>query len=296
MSHQPPPPHSPPPPPPHSQQQQQHQQQHQQQSQLQLQQPPHQLQLQQHQIIYFPSIAQTHPTPSVLPQTSSSSSIKPPKPPAQCSYCGMTFKKLEHCQRHERTHTLARPYACTVCLKTFARQDTLNRHLRLHSRPDDGTAPRPKKRPSRPSVSVSSSSGPDLFPPITTTSLLNPQLAQASDQAHDRTRPGRERGFSLSAVEQHSTLEPYSMPILSAQQQLLGPATHQNWNSTHPPVTDPIPPELTLNSSPLLNNLSLGPLTPLDSSLLAGLNAYTLTDVSASDNQPPMSAPATCTS
>ncbi|GAA5925616.1 C2H2-type zinc finger protein [Sporobolomyces koalae] len=65
-----------------------------------------------------------------------------------CSYCPMTFKKLEHAQRHERTHTLDRPYSCDACGKTFARQDTLHRHARLHSRTtEEGPAGKgPKKR------------------------------------------------------------------------------------------------------------------------------------------------------
>ncbi|GAA6042131.1 hypothetical protein JCM8097_003125 [Rhodosporidiobolus ruineniae] len=65
-----------------------------------------------------------------------------------CKYCDMSFKKLEHLQRHERTHTLDRPYACDTCSKTFARQDTLHRHSRLHARKDDDAPPLkgPKKR------------------------------------------------------------------------------------------------------------------------------------------------------
>ncbi|GAA5993825.1 hypothetical protein JCM5350_007866, partial [Sporobolomyces pararoseus] len=76
-----------------------------------------------------------------------------------CSYCPMTFKKLEHAQRHERTHTLDRPYSCETCGKTFARQDTLHRHTRLHSRTtDEGPAGKgPKKR--RASTSSTSKAG-----------------------------------------------------------------------------------------------------------------------------------------
>lgn len=55
---------------------------------------------------------------------------------SMCSYCGMTFNKKEHLQRHERTHTLDRPYHCDFsgCGKSFARRDTLTRHIRLHQR------------------------------------------------------------------------------------------------------------------------------------------------------------------
>ncbi|BGO91630.1 hypothetical protein NBRC10512_008077 [Rhodotorula toruloides] len=56
---------------------------------------------------------------------------------ATCRYCDMTFRKLEHAQRHERTHTNDRPYTCDKCGKTFARQDTLHRHGRLHLRDND---------------------------------------------------------------------------------------------------------------------------------------------------------------
>ncbi|GAA5947379.1 hypothetical protein JCM3775_004290 [Rhodotorula graminis] len=68
---------------------------------------------------------------------------------ATCRYCDMTFRKLEHAQRHERTHTLDRPYSCDTCGKTFARQDTLHRHSRLHNREDEdgpaGKAPRKRR-------------------------------------------------------------------------------------------------------------------------------------------------------
>ncbi|GAA5983697.1 hypothetical protein JCM11641_000937 [Rhodosporidiobolus odoratus] len=64
-----------------------------------------------------------------------------------CGFCNATFKKLEHLQRHERTHTQDRPYRCEICQKTFARQDTLHRHTKLHDRKDDIVAPsKPQKK------------------------------------------------------------------------------------------------------------------------------------------------------
>jgi len=71
---------------------------------------------------------------SIMARSTTKSSAN--KPLSHCSWCPMAFKKLEHCQRHERTHTNDRPYTCHAegCGKTFARQDTLNRHSRLHTR------------------------------------------------------------------------------------------------------------------------------------------------------------------
>ncbi|GAA97237.1 uncharacterized protein L969DRAFT_84336 [Mixia osmundae IAM 14324] len=56
--------------------------------------------------------------------------IKAPKPPPTCGFCGATFKKTEHKQRHEMTHTLERPFPCKVCDRRFARKDTLDRHFK----------------------------------------------------------------------------------------------------------------------------------------------------------------------
>ncbi|GAA5953927.1 hypothetical protein JCM21900_003055 [Sporobolomyces salmonicolor] len=96
-----------------------------------------------------------------------------------CSHCEMTFKKLEHAQRHERTHTLDRPYACDTCGKTFARQDTLHRHNRLHTRADDDGPKGPKKR--RASTSTSASTKPAVPPKSPKSSL--PSLSAASSSS-----------------------------------------------------------------------------------------------------------------
>ncbi|KAF2166169.1 hypothetical protein M409DRAFT_36749, partial [Zasmidium cellare ATCC 36951] len=47
-----------------------------------------------------------------------------------CEYCGNTYSKREHYQRHVRTHTRERPYSCDLCSATFSRKDTLHRHAR----------------------------------------------------------------------------------------------------------------------------------------------------------------------
>ncbi|KAL2793918.1 hypothetical protein BJX66DRAFT_338349 [Aspergillus keveii] len=51
----------------------------------------------------------------------------------QCAKCGRCYSKLEHLNRHERTHTNSKPYRCDECGRRFGRQDVLSRHAKLHS-------------------------------------------------------------------------------------------------------------------------------------------------------------------
>ncbi|PKY05433.1 putative C2H2 transcription factor [Aspergillus campestris IBT 28561] len=48
-----------------------------------------------------------------------------------CEYCSRSFARLEHLQRHLRTHTKEKPFTCDICSKSFARSDLLVRHERL---------------------------------------------------------------------------------------------------------------------------------------------------------------------
>ncbi|KAL8937805.1 MAG: hypothetical protein Q9211_003500, partial [Gyalolechia sp. 1 TL-2023] len=108
----------------------------------------------------------THPQPSVSPETSpasksrrsSTSSIPnrdyileladPSRPSAtggkdnrvqkhpatfQCTLCPKRFTRAYNLRSHLRTHTDERPFVCTVCGKAFARQHDRKRHEGLHS-------------------------------------------------------------------------------------------------------------------------------------------------------------------
>ncbi|KAB8228888.1 uncharacterized protein BDW43DRAFT_303578 [Aspergillus alliaceus] len=67
-----------------------------------------------------------------------------------CERCGKDFARLEHLQRHERSHTKERPFQCAICVKAFTRKDLLARHNRLTHRAGVVPAPGPQEAPYSP--------------------------------------------------------------------------------------------------------------------------------------------------
>lgn len=48
-----------------------------------------------------------------------------------CSSCAKTFRRSEHCIRHERAHTQEKPFTCQFCLKKYARKYDVTFHCRV---------------------------------------------------------------------------------------------------------------------------------------------------------------------
>ncbi|KAK3381664.1 hypothetical protein B0H63DRAFT_396902 [Podospora didyma] len=69
-----------------------------------------------------------------------------------CKYCSKRFRRVEHVQRHERTHTKEKPFSCVWdrCGKTFGRRDLLVRHEKLVHLNEGGN--KDGARPRKPSM------------------------------------------------------------------------------------------------------------------------------------------------
>ncbi|KAM3515516.1 hypothetical protein MY11210_000889 [Beauveria gryllotalpidicola] len=88
----------------------------------------------------------THPDAIATTESTENRNQKPKTLP--CKYCSKHFRRVEHVQRHERTHTKEKPFACPWdrCGKTFGRRDLLVRHeklVHLNEASKDNARPRP---------------------------------------------------------------------------------------------------------------------------------------------------------
>ncbi|KAI7925577.1 hypothetical protein M0657_004150 [Pyricularia oryzae] len=72
------------------------------------------------------------PTPSNTADENGEGRQQKPKT-LPCKYCSKRFRRVEHVQRHERTHTKEKPFSCTWdrCGKTFGRRAVSPPHIAI---------------------------------------------------------------------------------------------------------------------------------------------------------------------
>lgn len=61
-----------------------------------------------------------------------------------CAYCGKSFTRKEHLERHIPSHTNVKPHRCTNCQLSFARRDLLQRHYATYHEIRDPSLPSPQ--------------------------------------------------------------------------------------------------------------------------------------------------------
>ncbi|PTB77813.1 hypothetical protein M440DRAFT_1438257 [Trichoderma longibrachiatum ATCC 18648] len=156
------------------------------------------------------------PTALAIAEVGENRNQKPKTLP--CKYCSKRFRRVEHVQRHERTHTKEKPFSCgwDRCGKTFGRRDLLVRHEKLvHLNEGHKDPSRPRKLSGtslhKPSLSDShvdlDAMGihrlrPPPPPPPTTTTLLPPQPSppqQQQQQQHPQAPPPPYHHGSMSS-------------------------------------------------------------------------------------------------
>ncbi|KAH7026271.1 uncharacterized protein B0I36DRAFT_247834 [Microdochium trichocladiopsis] len=60
-----------------------------------------------------------------------------------CAYCGKSFTRKEHLERHIPSHTNVKPHRCSACQLSFARRDLLQRHHSTYHEARDPMEPSP---------------------------------------------------------------------------------------------------------------------------------------------------------
>ncbi|KIW23813.1 uncharacterized protein PV07_11982 [Cladophialophora immunda] len=146
-----------------------------------------------------------------------------------CHRCSRGFARLEHLQRHERSHTKEKPFRCPRCQKGFTRKDLLTRHIRLSHQSPPETRSQQSHVPSRPETLLPAplplaswtdyhsgpgpvlSSQPHVVPPATQSLVSNTRADQQHiDQVH---LSARFYGHPNDENSSHGSKEPFTAPV-----------------------------------------------------------------------------------
>ncbi|KAE9378582.1 hypothetical protein N431DRAFT_529030, partial [Stipitochalara longipes BDJ] len=66
-----------------------------------------------------------------------------------CSECGHEFNRIDHLNRHRRSHDPQNVCLCPICERSFTRGDSLTRHIRSHREAISQNLPHPRRISSR---------------------------------------------------------------------------------------------------------------------------------------------------
>ncbi|KUL88315.1 hypothetical protein ZTR_04929 [Talaromyces verruculosus] len=189
----------------------------------------------------------------------------------KCKFCDRRFTKVEHLNRHQRSHTGEKPFKCPKCNQRYARSDVLARHIQNHPKrvyrsKATQQVPSPKARQQLSSISVDNSQQDDELRQART---VTPPMA-CNDTGRDAGAPGHALSSdhpAIHATYQHTSTagagqqpvqQRVSPPIQLASdisQHLFVPEPMQDQIMFHPAVTDdyqPDNPSLFISHAPLL--------------------------------------------